>query len=91
MGEAKNEAHLSRLARARGAIGYIGFFVALTQTLVRRTASSRSCPIFCNLLQIVLYRQGALGARSADQARRERKIINLNKISIRASERGLKS
>jgi hypothetical protein len=37
-GEAKNEAHLSRLARARGAIGYIGFFVALTQTLVRAIA-----------------------------------------------------
>ena len=56
MGEAKNEVHLSRLARVRGAIGYIGFFVALTQTLVRRTASSRSYPIRNNLLQIALYR-----------------------------------
>ena len=32
MGEAENKTHLSRLARVRGAIGYIGFFVALTQT-----------------------------------------------------------
>ena len=38
MGEAENKTHLSRLARARGAIGYIGFFVALTQTLVRAIA-----------------------------------------------------
>ena len=35
MGEAENKTHLSRLARARGAIAYIGFFIALTQTLVR--------------------------------------------------------
>ena len=39
MGEAENKTHLSRLARARGAIVYIGFIHALTQTLVRRTAS----------------------------------------------------
>ena len=31
MGEAKNEAHFSRLARARGAISFIGFIHALTQ------------------------------------------------------------
>ena len=61
MGEAENKTHLSRLARARGAIGYIGFFVALTQTLVRRTGSSRSLPIYCDLFLIVLYRQGAPG------------------------------
>ena len=37
MGEAENKTHLSRLARARGAIGYIGFFVALTHVVrVRR-------------------------------------------------------
>ena len=37
MGEVKNEAHLSRLARARDAIAYIGFFIALTHVVhVRR-------------------------------------------------------
>ncbi len=39
MGEAKNEVHRSRLARTRSAIFHIGFIIALSQTLVRRTAS----------------------------------------------------
>ena len=38
MGEAKNDAHLSRLARTRGAIVHIGLFIALPQTLVRAIA-----------------------------------------------------
>ena len=94
--EAKNEAHLSRLARARGATAYIGLFTRSRTLCVYADISPpyRLLTVIADILRSIFDSDVcycALGARSADQARRERENFSLNKISIRVPERGLKS
>ena len=95
MGELKNEVHLSRLARARGAIGYIGFFVALTQTLVPRIYACSRILTVTSYISLSVFDSDMCSCRAGRSfprtaRRRERELFNRYKLSILASERGLK-